>query len=294
MNRIKKALSFMGIAVLLLLSLSAAQAADDASANAKRAAREQARQARINEYLKKKEQRHLERTQVKQGEDADKAAERTAQAIENERQALTTTEAASSSSTKRNKRTATAGVPSTLPRGLATAQENVRRSRLGANPTVQTYLEMVENHEASPQHLGAFGNFLAESGMRHDALEYYAVALAIDQDDPVLWMNVGTIHRQLGEHKQAAAAYATVLSIDVSNAAAHYNLGATLDEMGKYEDAIHEYTEALKLDASLGDPRVNPQAANNARLLEVKLMLYQSGAGNKGLGLVEVPVNGND
>jgi tetratricopeptide (TPR) repeat protein len=310
MDRFKQGKGFRGLAVLLLVALTVAPialgtaslAADSDTANAKRIAREQARQARINDYLKKKEERQLERNKT----DAQQAAERTAKAIETEQQALNGTTAGtatvattaptqkSSKPNKRNKRQANAGVASELPRGLATAQENVRRSRLGQNQTVQTYLEMVENREASPQHLGAFGNFLAESGMRPEALEYYAVALALDQEDPVLWMNVGTIHRQLGELKEAAAAYATVLSIDVTNASAHYNLGATLDELGKYEDAIHEYTEALKLDPSLGDPTINPQAANNERMLEVKLMLYRSQTGNKGLPLLEVPIDGDN
>ena len=307
MDRFKQAPGFQGIAVLLLLALTVAPAvlgtaslaADGDTADAKRNAREQARQERINEYLKKKEERRLERMQS----DAQRAADRTAKAIDAEQEALgmkvagtatvTMTTQKSSKPSKRNRRQANAGVASDLPRSLATAQENVRRSRLGQNPTVQTYLEMVENREASPQHLGAFGNFLAESGMRQEALEYYAVALALEQNDPVLWMNVGTIHRQLGEHREAAAAYATVLSIDVTNASAHYNLGATLDELGKYEDAIHEYTEALKLDPSLGDPTVNPQAANNERLVEVKLMLYRSETGSKGLPLLDVPIDGD-
>jgi hypothetical protein len=43
------------------------------------------------------------------------------------------------------------------------------------------------------------------------------------------------------------------------------------------------------LEPKLGDPQVNPQAANNERLLAVKLMLYKQQTGNLGLPLVDIP-----
>ena len=101
---------------------------------------------------------------------------------------------------------------------------------------------------------------------------------------------MGTLHRKVQETRLARSdAYSRALSLDPNLAYAHYNLGAVLDEMGKYDDAIEEYRIALTLDPSLGDPAINPQAANNERLLAVKLMLYQEQIGNIGLPLVDVP-----
>lgn len=174
-----------------------------------------------------------------------------------------------------------------LPRNLARAQDNVSRSALGRNPTVQRYVSLIDEQAASPQQLAAFGNFLAQNGMPRDAVEYYDVALRLEDDDPVLWVNVGTLHRQLKDLSTAAAAYERALAIDPNYSLAHYNLGVVLDQMGKYNDAVREYKIALSLDPRLGDPTHNPQAANNDRLLAVKVLLYEE----QGLGipLVEIP-----
>ena len=277
------------LAVGLLTLPAAAQDSDDAQ----KSARELAREARIAEYLKKKEERLAKKEQRRQDDQAAAAARAEQDALQ--QPAAPTPPPATAVAPPERGRPAKASSRrgrsrrSALPRNLARAQENVRASSLGLDPTVQSYLELVDNQLASPQQLGAFGNFLAQAGMTRDALEYYVVALRIDRRDPVLWINVGTLHRQLGELQQAAGAYAEALRVDNSSATAHYNLGAVLDELGKYEEAINEYKLALQLDPALGDPAVNPQAANNDRLTAVKLMLYREQAGSVGLPLIAVP-----
>ena len=59
------------------------------------------------------------------------------------------------------------------------AQQHVRLSSLGKDPSVQRYLTMVDMQAASAQQLAAFGNFLAQNGLVSDAMEYYAVALRL-------------------------------------------------------------------------------------------------------------------
>jgi tetratricopeptide (TPR) repeat protein len=245
----------------------------------KKERRERAREERIAEYLRKKEEKLARQEQERlAAEDAESAPSGAA---------VAGTAAVAGS-------TAVATGSKDLPRGLARAQENVRRSPLGSNATVQQYLDMVDSQEASAQQLAAMGNFLAAAGMTRDAMEYYAVALRLDDQDTVLWNNVGTLHRQLGEMSQAAAAYREALALNPNAAAAHYNLGAVLDEMGKYKEAVEAYKQALTLDPTLGDPAYNPQAANNDRLLAVKLMLYQEQSGSLGLPLMDVPGGGID
>ena len=109
---------------------------------------------------------------------------------------------------------------------------------------------------------------------------------------PQVRVNLGTLYRQLGKNTSAMKAYRAALSLDPNNATAHYNLGATFDDLDKYEEAIAEYKRALSLDPSLADPRVNPQAANNNRLLAVQLMLYKEQEGSLGLPLVALPDGG--
>jgi tetratricopeptide (TPR) repeat protein len=169
------------------------------------------------------------------------------------------------------------------------AQQAVRDSAVGQDPTVQSYLDLIDRQEASPYQLAAFGNFVAESGMPGIAEVYYSVALSMEQEDPLLWTNLGTLHRQQGELSNAVSAYSRALKLNPNHAMAHYNMASVLDEQGRYEDAIEAYTVALTLDPSLGDPATNPQAANNPRLLEVKLLLYRQRIGSLGTPLIEVP-----
>jgi tetratricopeptide (TPR) repeat protein len=181
-----------------------------------------------------------------------------------------------------------------LPSGLARAQRSVRGAKLGQDPTVQVYLGMVDRQEASPHQLAALGSFLAQNGMFDEALAYYHVAIQIEEKDPLLWLNLGTLHRQRNELSAALSAYGEALRLDPNNALGHYNVGAILDSTGDYQGAIDQYKIALTLDPALGDPAVNPQAANNERLLAVKLLLYRENAGSLGLPLVEIPTAGAD
>ena len=244
--------------------------------------KERAKQARIEEYLRKKEERRARRALARQQREAEREARKATEAA-----SAPSSDAEVTKDRKKNRDRGSRRV--SLPRHLAEAQSVVWASPLAEDPTVTEYLELIDRAEASPQQLGAFANFLAQNGMTRVAFEYYDVALSVDRDDPILWMNIGTLHRQLREFPAAANAYEQALRIDPSSAFAHYNLGAVLDQMDKYEAAIDEYRIALTLDPTLGDPAVNPQAANNERLLAVKLMLYEEQTGSLGLPLVDVP-----
>jgi tetratricopeptide (TPR) repeat protein len=276
---------------LLALALSPALAqetADDQAA--KEEAKERAKQARIEQYLRKKEERRAKREMERAGKPVpDKTVEPVAVAIEAETEPAAEIEIAKPPKQKNAKAGKSKRDRVYMPRGLARVQESLREGDIGRDPTVRAYLDLIDRGEASPHQLAAFGNFLSQNGMTRDAMEYYAVALGMEENDALLWMNAGTLHRQMQEFSMAANAYGKALSIDPNNAFAHYNLGSVFDEMGKYEEAIEEYKLALMLDPTLGDPAYNPQAANNEQLLAVKLMLYQEQTGALGLPLVELP-----
>jgi len=253
-----------------------AEPTDAQPAETSEEARQRAKEERIAEYLRKKEERRAKREQTRAAREkaaANPAPDRT---------------------TPKPPPVHSYDLPlnENLPRTLAEAQRNVRRTLLGQDPTVQTYLDMVDVQAASPQQLAALGNFLAEAGMTAEALEYYLTAVALDDTDAIILGNLGTLYRQLGKHNAAMRAYRAALSLDPNNAPVHYNLGATLDDLNKYEEAIAEYKRALSLDPSLADPRVNPQAANNQSLIAVQLMLYRERAGSLGLPMVDVPGGG--
>lgn len=303
------ALAFLAI----LLGSSLLRAADppqepEPARESDQTRRESAKEARIQEYLRKREERRTRREDQARAGEAERQARAEEQAqTEEAEQPPEATEPATAQAqptvvepapveerkTPRRARQGRAAAPfPSLPRGLAKAQQSVRATSLGQDPTVRTYLEMIERQAASPQQLAAFGNFLAQNGMTADALEYYGVALRLEPNDSLLWMNAGTLHRQRGDLSAASSAYNRSLALNANNALAHYNLGAVLDGQGKYEAALAEYKLALTLDPNLGDPAYNPQAANNERLLAVKLMVYGEQSGSLGLPLATVPGGG--
>jgi tetratricopeptide (TPR) repeat protein len=264
------------LAVVLASPSLAAQQTDEE--------KERAKQARIEEYLRKKEERRARRAMEKLQKEQPKPA-----AVKIAEPAPQPVEQAAEKPKKKKQKKQAQTEKVRLPRGLAEVQENLRNTDFGQDPTVRGYLDLIDRGEATPHQLAAFGNFLSQNGMTRDAMEYYGVALSMEKKDPLLWMNVGTLHRKLQELSMAATAFGRALSLDPNNAFAHYNLGSVLDEMGKYEESIEEYKLALSLDPTLGDPIYNPAAANNERLLAVKLMLYGEDAGGLGLPLVDLP-----
>ena len=263
-------LAWLMVIVFLLVVPPAAVLAQDPDVPEPKTEKQKAKEARIEEYLRKKEQRLAEKETREFEKQEQKAAAREASAeLAVGAGAITT--------------------GSQLPKELAMAQDAVRASSVGQAPSVQRYLELIDQQEASAYELAAFGNFLAESGLRPEALVYYSVAIDLVRDDPILWLNLGSLHRQLGDLSAATSAYGRVLQLNPNNALAHFNLGTIFDAQRKYEDAIEAYTVALTLEPALGDPRQNPQAANNPRLLAVKLMLYKQSVGSLGTPLVPIP-----
>jgi len=312
-------------AVLALPGAASAQRSDDPQAGATRESRKRLEQeARAQEYLLRKEIERARRQLLAEGKmpeeaevkdvevkdaesgDADipEAVEATeaetiaskvppaVEAVNVEAPAETPADVAAAAPAPEVPRKKRASRPPSLPSAVARAQKSVRNTKLGQDPTVQVYLDMVDRQEASPHHLAALGRFLAQNGMLDEALAYYRVAINLEHKDPLLWLNLGTLHRQRNEFSAALSAYGEALALDPNNSLAHYNIGAILDETGDYQGAVDQYKTALTLDPSLGDPAVNPQAANNERLLAVKMLLYREKMGSLGLPLVEIPSGG--
>jgi tetratricopeptide (TPR) repeat protein len=233
------------------------------------------KEERIAEYLRKQEEKRIARAEAQSAQELERL-----QAAE----AAATAPAAAEPTAKSPK---TKG-SSALPKDLARAQGRVRQTSMAADPTVKALLDKIDARLASAYELAAFGNFISENGLHREALEYYKVAIHLMPNDPVLWVNIGTIHRKLQDVSGAMSAYAHALSIDPNYALAHYNIGAIHDDRGNYHDAIDSYKIALRLDPTLGDPAVNPQAATNENLMTVRLLLYEEEIGSSGLPLVDI------
>jgi len=175
-----------------------------------------------------------------------------------------------------------------MAKDLAKVSERLRAGRAGADPIVGAALDKIDRGEASASDLNAFAAYLAKRGMPKVAAAFQEYAVKLDETNPTLWLNLGTIRRTAGSNGPAETAYKKTIALDAGNALAHYNLGSLYDAQKKYDEAIEEYRRALVLDPDLADPRKNPQVVNNENLLAVKLEIYQNQAGSLGLPLLQM------
>jgi tetratricopeptide (TPR) repeat protein len=268
-----------------------------------------ARQARIEAYLKKRaeraadkqrrraerearlQERHRLAAEARAQADDAEAAARAARAHETVERVEPMADAQESSTPSVAAATAAAGGGRVRPPSgsFGKTQKRLRQSQLGQDPTVRSYLDLFDTGEATPAQYAAFANFLAQNGLYEDALAYYDRALRVEPKNPLLWLNLGTLLRQSDHLSEAVDAYAKAIKLDPNNALAHYNMGVALHLQDRYDEAIEEFSVALRLDPSLADPEKNPQVVNNELLLPVKLRMLRNQTGTLGLPLVEVP-----
>jgi tetratricopeptide (TPR) repeat protein len=285
----------------LFLVASTAQASDPESEMSKKEAREQARQDRVDAYLKKKEEYKAQKG---------KGGEEPAKTEATEAKATVPVEEESGSWFSRRKRRREAGDSSTTASANTSSQRRTTRTSKGTpagqggsrsvdeiltilhssslmdDEEGRAYLANAEN-DPSAFHLATLASHLAVNGFLQASVSLYQAAAKADSENPAMWLNLGTVQVRAGQPDRAGQSFQKVLKLDPTNARAHYNLGAVYAE-SDYDRAIREFTAALTLDPSLGDPKVNPQAANNDLLVPVKLMLYQAQEGSVSLPLVPV------
>lgn len=174
-------------------------------------------------------------------------------------------------------------------KNLAKETERLRAGLAGKDPIAVSFLDKIEHGQASAPDLNAFAAYLAKKGLAKDALPVQQEAARLDPKNPILWLNVGTLQRDLGHRSEAMSAYKKALSLDPNNALAHYDTGVLLDADGNYDDALEEYRTAITIDPSLADPKKNPQILNNHHQIPLSILLYRQKAGAIGLPLVALP-----
>ena len=262
------------LAALFLLPVPATLSADEPEAAEQSA--ESERQARIDAYLQKKEAKKAEKEAKKDG--SGWFSRRKARRAETGDQ---------TASGRRAKRSAQ-GTPGSRASGrnLEPVLDRLRNSAIMNTETGRAHIATMDQ-EGSPIQMAAFGSYLAEKGYLPASIALYKEATRTEPENPILWLNLGTTQMRFGQVGDAGQSFQKAIRLDPNNATAHYNLGAVYAR-SDYDKAIREFAIALTLNPDLGDPTINPQAANNDLLVPVKMMLYQSREGSIALPLVPV------
>lgn len=288
------------LAALSLLPASSALSDDDPQTAEQTA--EEAKQARIDDYIKKKEARQAERdagktAPAKEKKEKKQKKEQAAGAEQEKdgsgwfsrRKARRTEGTAKASGTRRSKRSAR-GTPGAQATGggrdAGEILDRLRNSSIMNDETGRAHMAIMDQG-ATPIETAAFGSYLAQEGYLPASVTMYKSATRAAPDNPTLWLNLGTAQMRYNQVAEAGQSFQKAIRLDPNNAKAHYNLGAVYAR-SDYDRAIKEFATALTLDPTLGDPKINPQAANNDLLVPVKMMLYQSQEGSVALPLVPV------
>lgn len=290
------------IAALSLVPATAARAADDPETQEQTA--QEAKQARIDDYLKRKEAKKADRKSKKGGEPAAETAP--AEPVEKKakvkvkdekdgsgwfsRRKSRRTEGATRTASSRRARRSGGGTPggkaTVGSRDVGQVLDRLRNSALMDDEAAREHMAIMDRG-ATPVEMASFGSYLAGQGYLPASVALYRSATRADPDNPALWLNLGTAQMRTSQVAEAGHSFQKAIRLDPNNAKAHYNLGAVYAR-SDYDKAIKEFATALTLDPGLGDPRINPQAANNDLLVPVKMMLYQSQEGSVALPLVPV------
>ncbi|MBW3543692.1 MAG: tetratricopeptide repeat protein, partial [Planctomycetes bacterium] len=89
---------------------------------------------------------------------------------------------------------------------------------------------------------------LYRSGNLSGALERYYAAVEIEREYPEAWVQIGCIHRELGERTHAAGAFEIALELHVDFADAHFHLAGTLEDLGRHKQAREHWRAYLRYD----------------------------------------------
>jgi tetratricopeptide (TPR) repeat protein len=93
-------------------------------------------------------------------------------------------------------------------------------------------------------------------GKYHEAEEYCQTAIAINDDNPLGWTNLGTIYDNQNKYTEAIAAYRQSLERDVNQPRLHMNLGSAYIRQGWLKDAIGSFKAAARMDPKSTQPYI--------------------------------------
>jgi tetratricopeptide (TPR) repeat protein len=98
-----------------------------------------------------------------------------------------------------------------------------------------------------PSYYNNLGNVLQDHGRRVDAVAQYQHALALKPDYPQAHNNLGNALNALGRFDEAIAHYEHALALQPDSPQAHNNLGNALQQRGRLAEAVAHYRRALAL-----------------------------------------------
>ncbi|XP_041254485.1 protein O-mannosyl-transferase TMTC1 isoform X3 [Onychostruthus taczanowskii] len=119
----------------------------------------------------------------------------------------------------------------------------------------EVYKAGIENCPESSDLHNNYGVFLVDTGSPERAMSHYRQAILLGPAHHVAMVNLGRLHRSLGQNKEAEVWYKRALKVS-RKAEILSPLGALYYNTGRYEEALQVYREAAALQPSSKDIRL--------------------------------------
>ncbi len=109
-----------------------------------------------------------------------------------------------------------------------------------------------------------------QRGLFKEALVDYNSAIAIEKNDPEIWLNRGFVKEKLADLKGAYTDYSMAIHLDREYGKAWLNRGNVLTRQGKHREAIEDYSTAITFDPEYGPAYYNRAIAREKLKLKVE------------------------
>jgi Flp pilus assembly protein TadD len=146
--------------------------------------------------------------------------------------------------------------------------------KVGREPNVtDLLLHLTQDPDDAGAHIN-LGYLYMREGNFELAERAYHRAIRLDDDNPIVWNNLGVLYLLMGRVSNAKSCFKESLDQDRLYALARYNLASIQNENGEYEDAVENFRVAIRQRPDLGDVHSNPYVVTNPHLLTVSLLNY--------------------
>lgn len=132
-----------------------------------------------------------------------------------------------------------------------------------ATAVVSNWTIHARSSQIPMSHVNA-GAALASVDRADEAVVQYRAALALDDDMPEAWSNLGVIYARLGRSKDALECIGKAVAQRPEDPRFHYRLGIALFEAGDVDRAVGELTRSTDLFPQ------DPEAWNNLRFIHAR------------------------
>ena len=120
------------------------------------------------------------------------------------------------------------------------------------NLAIKFFSKILETHPNNIEALNGFAKAKRLSGDSMSAIKSYKKSIAINPNQPDVWINIGNIQYNHKFFQDAEFSYQNAVNLEPNNPLAHNNLASVLKEQENLDRAIYHFEKAFEFDSTYG------------------------------------------